>query len=148
MRLYFIIQDQSAIRQTPAQRREQDLRWREQPFAAFVAARLTGPNEQLTAGKISPAGQFRLGGIDLLDDSLIQRLDAEASQIDARFKQVHRQLELVLLSELRAALPPDDLARADQLSVQVVAYGERDAAVAGVQAYLRASAAVWDAGLG
>lgn len=143
MRLYYAIRDQSAVKQTLAQRRDQADRWQTQPFAAAVSARLTGPNEQLAAHKISPSGEYALGGIDLLDASVLQALDAESAKIDARFKQTHRQLELVLLRELRAALPPDDNARASQLSVEVVAFGERDAAIAGVQDYLRANAEVW-----
>ena len=143
MRLYYVIRDQSAVKQTPSQRSAQADRWPNQPFASAVGARLTGPNEQLAAHKISPTGEYALGGIDLLDSSILQTLDAESTKIDARFKQTHRQLELVLLHELRAALPPEDNARANQLSVEVVAFGERDDAIAGVQDYLRTNAALW-----
>jgi hypothetical protein len=143
MRLYYVIRDQSAVKQTPTQRREQADRWQMQPFALTLGLRLTGPNEQLAIHKISPSGEYALGGIDLLDDEVLQALDRESAKIDARFKQPQRQLELVLLHELRAALPPEDNARANQLSVEVVAFGERDAAIAGVQNYLRTNANLW-----
>ncbi len=143
MRLYYLIRDQSAVKQTPEQRQQQAERWSAQPFAGAVNQRRAAPNERLDASKISPTGEYRLGGLDLLDDALKQLLDAESAKIDARFKQIQRQLELVLLHELRAALPPDDTARANQLSVEVVASGHRDIAIAGVQAYLRVNAALW-----
>lgn len=146
MRLYYVIRDQSAARLTPAQRRAWAERWPEQPFVGALYRRRAGPNEQIDASKTSLSGEYLLGGLDLLDDTVRQVLDVEAGKIDARFKQAHRQLELVLLSELRAALPPDDTARANQLSVEVVAAGERDAAVLDVQAYLRANAARWYTG--
>ncbi len=143
MRLYYVIRDQSAVKQTPSQRRDQAERWQTQPFATTLGTRITGPNEQLTAHKISPSGEYVLGGIDLLDEAVLQTLDRESAKIDARFKQTQRQLELVLLRELRAALPPEDSARASHFSVEVVAFGERDVAIAGVQNYLRANADLW-----
>ena len=101
------------------------------------------PEEQLQIIKISPSGEYSLGGIDLEDADLTHTLDAEAAKIDARFKQTQRQLELVVLKELRAALPQEEAARASQLTVQVVAYGSRDEAIDGVQTYLQTNAVVW-----
>lgn len=143
MRVYYVIHDQSSIRQTEAQRDAMLAGWQAQPFARVVAGRPTGPNEQFTVVKRSLTGEYLLGGIDLTDSGVLQTLDVEAAKIDGRFKQIQRQLELVALAELRAALPPSDATRAGQLSVEAVAWGERDAAITGVQDYLQANALAW-----
>jgi hypothetical protein len=143
MRLYFVIHDTHPTPQTPTQHQEQMTNWRTQPFARVVSQRRTGPNEQLSALKTDPTGAFRLGGIDVLDNDIRASLDVEARRIDGRFSQPHRQLELVLLEELRAALPSDDTARANDLTVTVVAWGTRSAALTGIRSYLQTNAAVW-----
>lgn len=139
MRYYYVIHDQSTAKLTREEVLQQETRWREQAFAGMVAAREAGPNEQLSALKRSLTGEYRLGGIDLTAEAVRERLDAESAQIDARFKLAQRQLELVILHELELADPT----RAGQLTVTVVTFGERDAAIDGVQAYLRENAALW-----
>ena len=143
MRLYYVIRDTSPVKLDRQQRQQQDDNLRLQAFAAAVVARRSGPNEQLEAQKISLTGEYRLGGIDLDNAALLAVLDAELRKIDARFSQVPRQLEQVLLAELRAALPQGEQPRSAQLSVQVIASGEREAAISAVQSYLRANAANW-----
>ena len=143
MRVYYIVQDASAVKQTDAQREAHLSQWQTQPFGDTIRQRHSGPNEQLTLGKRSVTGEFWLGGVDVEDAAVRAMLDREARKIDGRFTQVQRQLALVLLAELRAALPPDDASRADQLAVEAVAWGDRDTAIADVQAYLRTNAAVW-----
>ncbi|MAS38186.1 MAG: hypothetical protein CL610_29590 [Anaerolineaceae bacterium] len=143
MRLYYLIRDQSAVKQTPTQRADHQERWQEQPFTTVTQRADLPPNQRLQLVKFNPSGEYGLGGIDLLDDGIRQHLNAESAKIDARFKQLNRQLELVLLKELRASLSPDDSARANQLSVEVIAFGERDTAISDVQDYLRAHAGTW-----
>ncbi len=143
MRLYYVIHDTHATPQTPTQRREQLINWRNQPFARTLATRRTGPNEQLVALKTDPTGAYRLGGIDVLNPTTRIVLDVEARRIDGRFSQLHRQLELVVQAELRTALPPDDTARANDLAVTVIAWGQRSDAIAAIRSYLQANAALW-----
>ncbi len=143
MRMYFVLHDSSPVKQTRQQMQAADESWREQPFALAVAARRGSPNLRLSLPKRSRGGDYRLGGIDLEDKALLHLLDDIARAIDSRSSQVAQQLELVLLDELRRALPQDDLARANALSVQVVASGDRRSAIAAVQAYLRSHAADW-----
>ena len=143
MRVYYVIRDQSAVKQTDTQREALLTQWRRLPFGGSITGRRTGPNEQLTLVKRSITGEYWLGGIDLVDGSVRQVLGREAGKIDGRFTQIQRQLELVMLAEWRAALPPEEAARRDQLSVQAVAWGDQAEAIAGVQAYLRSNATVW-----
>jgi hypothetical protein len=143
MRIYYIIRDQSAVKQTNNQREALMAEWQAQPFGNTVTRRRTGPNEQLTLVKRDVTGEYWLGGVDLDDREVRQRLSSEAARIDGRFTQLQRQFELVALAELRAALPAEDAARGDQLSVQAVAWGERDEAIADVHTYLRSNAAIW-----
>ena len=143
MRIYFVLHDSSPVKQTRQQMQTLDESWREQPFAQAVAARRGSPNQRLNLPKRSLSGEYRLGGIDLDGDALLSLLDSMARAIDSRIGEVAQQLELVVLDELRRALPPDDLARANALSIQVVASGDRPSAIAAVQAYLRSHAADW-----
>jgi hypothetical protein len=146
MRLYYVIHDSHPTPQSPEQREAQAANRSTQPFMRVLAARRAGPNEQLAAQKTDPTGAYRLGGIDMLDNNVRAALDTEARRIDGRFSQIHRQLELVLLDELRVSLPPDDTARANDLTVTVVAWGERAAAINDIRAYLQANTAIWYGG--
>jgi hypothetical protein len=143
MRIYYVIRDSSPVPQTREQRETLAANLRQQIFAGALAARASGPNEQLEAAKISLNGELNLGGIDLDDPALLALLDSESRRIDARFSQTQRQLELVLLAELRAALPQEESARSANLSVEAVAFGERGDAIAAVRDYLRVHAAEW-----
>ena len=143
MRLYYVIHDSHATRQTRAQRQEHIANWSAQPFARQLVQRRTGPNEQLGELKVSPTGEYYLGGLDVLDMRIRMALDEESRRIDGRFSLLQRQLELVVLTEFRAALPADDLARATDLSVSVVVWGDRATALTGIRSYLQANAAIW-----